>query len=103
MVAHIKSLIHSPDDQLTIEERNLLSIAFKNITAQLRNQWRLIDTLEKREAPRSSPHQVALMHLQKERIRRELESTCLEIIELLEKYLILSSSAGEEKVFYSKM
>lgn len=43
------------------------------------------------------------MHLQKERIRRELESTCLEIIELLEKYLILSSSAGEEKVFYSKM
>ena len=43
------------------------------------------------------------MHLQKERIRRELEGACLEIIEILETYLIPSSNVGEEKVFYSKM
>ncbi|EKM59795.1 uncharacterized protein PHACADRAFT_181760 [Phanerochaete carnosa HHB-10118-sp] len=103
VVAHIKSLINSPNDQLTIDERNLLSIAFKHITGQLRNQWRVIDTLEKREAPRSTPQQVALMHLQKERIRRELDGVCLEIVELLEKFLIPSSNPGEEKVFYSKM
>lgn len=103
VVASIKTLINSPQDQLTVEERNLLSIAFKNLTAQLRNQWRTIDTLEKRAASRSLPQQVALMHLQKERIRRELESTCMEIIELLEKFLIQSANPGEEKVFYSKM
>ena len=99
----MKELINSPNDQLTIEERNLLSIAFKHITGQLRNQWRIIDNLEKREAPRSSPHQVALMHLQKERIRRELDSTCRDIVELLENYLLKSASPGEERVFYSKM
>jgi 14-3-3 protein epsilon len=99
----MKSHLNSPDDQLTIDERNLLSIAFKNITGQLRTQWRTIDILEKREAPRSSPHQVALMHLQKERIRRELDGACMEIIELLERYLISSANPGEEKVFYSKM
>ncbi|KAI0347153.1 14-3-3 protein [Trametopsis cervina] len=103
VVTSIKSLITSPDEQLTVEERNLLSIAFKNLTAQLRNQWRTIDTLEKKTASRSAPQQVALMHLQKERIRRELDSACMEIVELLEKYLIPSASAGEEKVFYSKM
>ena len=43
------------------------------------------------------------MHLQKERIRRELEGTCMEIVELLEKFLINSANPGEEKVFYSKM
>lgn len=59
--------------------------------------------MEKRAAARSSPQQVALMHLQKERIRRELENTCIEIVELLEKYLIQSANSGEEKVFYSKM
>ena len=103
VVASIKTLIKSPDDQLTVEERNLLSIAFKNLTAQLRNQWRIIDTLEKKAAARSTPQQVALMHLQKERIRRELEGTCMEIVELLEKFLINSANPGEEKVFYSKM
>ncbi|KAJ3556148.1 hypothetical protein NM688_g2181 [Phlebia brevispora] len=103
VVAEIKSLITSPEDQLTFEERNLLSIAFKNITGTLRNNWRVIDTLEKREAPRSTPHQVALMHLQKERIRRELDSTCQDIVSLLENYLLKSATAGEERVFYSKM
>ena len=103
VVTQIKSLINSPEDQLTLEERNLLSIAFKNITGTLRNAWRIIDQLEKREAPRSTPHQVALMHLQKERIRRELDSTCRDIVELLENYLLKSASPGEERVFYSKM
>ncbi|KAI0092026.1 14-3-3 domain-containing protein [Irpex rosettiformis] len=103
VVSSIKTLIKSPEDQLTFEERNLLSIAFKNLTAQLRNQWRTIDTVEKKAAVRSTPQQVALMHLQKERIRRELESTCMEIVELLEKFLINSANPGEEKVFYSKM
>jgi len=103
VVVSIKTLIDTPEDQLTVEERNLLSIAFKNLTAQLRNQWRIIDTLEKRAAARSTPHQVALMHLQKERIRRDLDSTCMEIVELLEKFLIPSANPGEEKVFYSKM
>lgn len=103
VVAQIKGLITTPEDQLTLEERNLLSIAFKNITATLRNNWRIIDTLEKREARRSTPHQVALMHLQKEHIRRELDSTCKEIVELLEQYLLKSAAPGEERVFYSKM
>ena len=103
VVAQIKSLITSPDDQLTFEERNLLSMAFKNITGTLRNNWRVIDTLEKRAAPRSTPHQVALMHLQKERIRRELDSTCKDIVTLLENYLLKSAMPGEERVFYSKM
>ena len=103
VVAQIKSLLASPEDRLTLEERNLLSIAFKNITGLLRNNWRTIDTLERREAPRSSPHQVALMHLQKERIRRELDSTCQDIVKLLEDFLLKSANPGEERVFYSKM
>ncbi len=103
MVAQIKSLLSFPEDQLTFEERNLLSIAFKNITGTLRTNWRVIDTLEKKEAPRSTPHQVALMHLEKERIRRELDSACKDIVQLLERSLIPSANSGEEKVFYSKM
>ncbi|THG97149.1 hypothetical protein EW026_g4802 [Hermanssonia centrifuga] len=43
------------------------------------------------------------MHLEKERIRRELDSACKDIVQLLERSLIPSANSGEEKVFYSKM
>nr|VWO95225.1 Cellulose-growth-specific protein [Ganoderma boninense] len=103
VVAQLKDIINDNNAQLTIDERNLLSIAYKNLTANLRESWRTIDALQKREALSSSRHQVKLMRVQKERIEKDLDKVCRDVVDLLERYLIPAASNGEEKVFYSKM
>jgi len=102
VIAQIKSLIKSSEDaQLTGEERNLLSIAYKNLTGTLRSSWRTIDMLEKKEG--HAPRQIYLMQVQKDRIRKELDKVCMDVVELMEKELIPGANGGEETVFYSKM
>lgn len=103
VIAQLKSIISFTDAQLTVDERNLLSIAYKNITASLRGSWRTIDTLQKREARHASWQQVLLMRRQKERIEQDLDSISKDVVELLERFLIPAANPGEEKVFYCKM
>ncbi|CAL1701034.1 unnamed protein product [Somion occarium] len=101
VVDQIKSLIVSSQGQLTADERSLLSIAFKNITSNLRNAWRAVDSLEKRDD--NTKRQLVLMQLEKKRIKDELYGACKDVVDLMDNHLIPSASPGEEKVFYSKM
>ena len=48
MVAHMKKYIES-NKELKDEERNLLSIAYKNTVGQRRTAWRAISTYEMKE------------------------------------------------------
>jgi 14-3-3 protein epsilon len=103
-VKHIKSLIFNCDARLTIDERNLLSVAYKNITNVLRNSWRVVDTLEKLESSRSvSGTKLALARLQRQKIEKELADVCEDLVNLLEDQLIPVAETGEEIVFYLKM
>jgi 14-3-3 protein epsilon len=101
----LKGLIVDFDARLTVDERNLLSIAYKNITNVLRNSWRVADTLEKLESsrPNPMPRHAALARRQRERIERELANACRDLVNLLDGRLILVAQAGEETVFYLKM
>lgn len=101
VIAQIKTLITTFDAQLTPEERNLLSIAYKNTTGTLRSSWRTIDVLEKKEG--HTKRHLGLMQVEKDRIKKELDDTCKDVVELMEKHLIPAADSGEEKVFYSKM
>ena len=103
VIAQLKDIINYNNAQLTIDERNLLSIAYKNLTANLRASWRTIDSLQKKQALLSTRQQVKLMRVQKDQIEKDLDNLCRDVVDLLEKYLIPAASDGEEKVFYSKM
>lgn len=103
VVAQLKDIINDNNAQLTIDERNLLSIAYKNLTANLRTSWRTIDTLQKKEALSSTRQQVKLMRVQKDQIEKDLDKVCRDVVSLLERCLIPAASDGEEKVFYCKM
>ena len=59
--------------------------------------------MQKKEALSSTRQQVKLMRVQKDRIERDLDKLCRDVVDLLEKYLIPAASDGEEKVFYCKM
>ncbi|KAJ3003249.1 hypothetical protein NUW54_g5397 [Trametes sanguinea] len=103
VIIQLKDIINTCGAQLTIDERNLLSIAYKNLTANLRSSWRTIDTLQKREALSSTRQQVKLMRVEKELIEKDIDALCRDVVGLLERTLMPAANDGEEKVFYSKM
>ncbi|KAL1760107.1 14-3-3 domain-containing protein [Schizophyllum commune] len=105
VVTQIKTIIMNIDQRLALEERNLLSVAYKNITNNLRASWRIVDTLEKVQAARSknaASRQLQLIRHQRETIEKELTNVCKDIVELLDKQLLPYAQTGEEQVFYSK-
>lgn len=48
MVEEMKK-IASLDVELTVEERNLLSVAYKNVIGARRASWRIISSIEQKE------------------------------------------------------
>jgi len=108
VVSQIKFIIRQYGAQLTIDERNLLSIAYKNLTNSLRNSWRILNSVEKLQKIQIEPsprpkQEMNLILRQREKIERELVGVCQDIVGLLDRQLLPSASAGEEVVFYSKM
>ncbi len=83
----------------------MLSVAYKNLTNNLRNSWRIVDTLEKMQSARSPQmtRQLSLIRQQREKIEGELADVCKDIVDLLDKKLINGAKAGEARVFYIKM
>ncbi|EGC29080.1 hypothetical protein DICPUDRAFT_51485 [Dictyostelium purpureum] len=91
------------DLELTVEERNLLSVAYKNVIGARRASWRIISSIEQKEESKGNESHVKKIKEYKEVVEKELSKICEDILEVLEKNLIPSSTTGESKVFYYKM
>jgi hypothetical protein len=48
------------DQELTVEERNLLSVAYKNLIGARRASWRIITNIESKEENKSENSKMAL-------------------------------------------
>lgn len=103
MVTYMKDVARL-GDELTVEERNLLSVAYKNVIGARRASWRIISSIEQKEESKpSNEPQVAKIKSYRQKVEKELADVCGDILEVLDKYLIPSAVAGESKVFYHKM
>ncbi|XP_068330701.1 14-3-3-like protein G-BOX factor 14 kappa isoform X2 [Pyrus communis] len=89
--------------ELTVEERNLLSVAYKNVIGSLRAAWRIISSIEQKEEGRHNEEHVALVKQYRSKVETELSAICAGILELLQSHLVPSATTGESKVFYLKM
>jgi len=92
-------------EQLSVEERNLLSVAYKNAVGSRRAAWRIVSSVEQKEASKGNDENASRAKKYREKIEGELEKICNTVITLLEA-LVTSASAkdsGESKVFYLKM
>merc|ERR1719310_1031807 len=87
---------------LSLEERNLLSQAYKNAVGARRSAWRAVNTLEAREAHRG-PAVLELIKGYRDKLEKELEKYCKDILDILTKDLIPTTSSCEPKVFYLKL
>uniref|UniRef100_A0A672SHT7 14-3-3 protein beta/alpha-A-like n=2 Tax=Sinocyclocheilus TaxID=75365 RepID=A0A672SHT7_SINGR len=87
--------------ELSNEERNLLSVAYKNVVGARRSSWRVISSIEQKTEGNEKKQQMAREY--REKIEAELQEICNDVLGLLEKYLIANASQAESKVFYLKM
>ncbi|XP_010794230.1 14-3-3-like protein [Notothenia coriiceps] len=87
-------------EELSNEERNLLSVAYKNVVGARRSSWRVVSSMEhKTEDTKKS----AQAKVYREAIEKELNDICQEVLDLLDKHLIPKATPADSKVFYLKM
>ncbi|VAH72010.1 unnamed protein product [Triticum turgidum subsp. durum] len=104
MVEFMEKVAKTVDsEELTVEERNLLSVAYKNVIGARRASWRIISSIEQKEESRGNEDRVTLIKDYRGKIEVELTKICDGILKLLDSHLVPSSTAPESKVFYLKM
>jgi len=89
-------------EDLSLEERNLLSVAYKNVVGARRASLRIIGSILTKERSKQSK-QVSQIEAYKSKVEQELNTICMDILGLLDSSLIKESLAAEPKVFYLKM
>jgi 14-3-3 protein beta/theta/zeta len=94
-------------EPLSKEERNLLSVAYKNIVGAKRSSWRVISSIEQKATDKQERAKEY-----RKKIEAELYEVCNEVLHLLDHYLIEKDvktsttegeATGEVPVFYLKM
>jgi len=102
MVTAMKA-VASMDVELTVEERNLLSVAYKNVIGARRASWRIISSIEQKEENKAAEDKLKMIKAYRSQVEKELRDICGDILSVLDKHLIPCSDTGESKVFYYKM
>jgi len=85
---------------LTVEERSLLSVAYKNAVGARRASWKIISSIEQKEA---ESDKASIITEYRAKVELELSEVCQDIIDILDRNLIPAASDAEPKVFYLKM
>mmetsp|Transcript_2310 Transcript_2310/g.7561 ORF Transcript_2310/g.7561 Transcript_2310/m.7561 type:complete len:240 (-) Transcript_2310:553-1272(-) len=105
MVDYMKEVARKASDakeDLNLEERNLLSVAYKNVVGARRASLRIITSIEQKESEKQSTL-VPLISTYKSKVESELDKICNDILKLLEQCLIKDTLTAEPSVFYQKM
>ena len=91
-------LLTAQDADLSVEERNLLSVAYKNVVGARRASWRTLNLDEYK-----NNEQIKVFRSQ---VEQELANICKEVLALLDKQLVPAAARTqnvEAQVFYLKM
>lgn len=101
MSFEMRKAIEDSNGVISEEERNLFSVAYKNVVGQRRSSWRAMCGIEKKLNEGDSK----LEHVKtyKSKIEVELEGLCKEVLRILNDLLIPNAADSCSKVFYMKM
>lgn len=91
------------DVELTVEERNLLSVGYKNVIGSRRASWRILSSIEQKEESRGNDQNAKRIKEYRQKVETELINICKDILAVIDEHLIPSCTAGESRVFYYKM
>ncbi|GAB2297134.1 Growth-regulating factor 12 [Dionaea muscipula] len=91
------------DVELTVEERNLLSVGYKNVIGARRASWRIMSSIEQKEESKGNQNNVKLINAYRQKVEDELTKICTDILAIIDHHLIPHAATGEATVFYYKM
>eukprot|EP00441_Pelagodinium_beii_P037610 CAMPEP_0197631756 /NCGR_PEP_ID=MMETSP1338-20131121/8820_1 /TAXON_ID=43686 ORGANISM="Pelagodinium beii, Strain RCC1491" /NCGR_SAMPLE_ID=MMETSP1338 /ASSEMBLY_ACC=CAM_ASM_000754 /LENGTH=248 /DNA_ID=CAMNT_0043203285 /DNA_START=83 /DNA_END=829 /DNA_ORIENTATION=- len=98
MTAAVKQLAEEKPE-LTVEERNLLSVAYKNVVGAARASWRVLTSVK---AKQSDASKLAIIDSFIAKVEKELSDKCAELLALVD-HLVKTNPDTQATVFYLKM
>lgn len=68
-------MVASMDVELTVEERNLLSVAYKNVIGARRASWRIISSIEQKEENKGGEEKLEMIRTYRTQVSNWSSST----------------------------
>ena len=99
----MKQVARLSDKDLTVEERNLLSVAYKNVIGSRRASLRIVGSIEQKEKEKNDTHHASMVTEYQTKVEKELGEICRDVLDVLDRDLVPKATSGEGKVFYYKM
>ena len=100
MVTFLESILQVKGADVTSDERNLISVAFKNLISSKRAACRTIAAIEQNSKYDKYADALAQYKLS---IEGQLMADCDRIISIIETHVLSKDCAGEAKAFFVKM
>lgn len=87
------------DIELTVEERNLIFMGYKNVIGDMRKSWRVLSLIEWKKTQKENEKIEQDQRVQEE-VEKDLTDICHDIMIVIDEHLILSFIADKFFVFY---
>ena len=103
MVEFLEDMLKNRTKDLNSDERNLLSIAYKNNVTSKRTALRTVMAYELKEKKKENSTFLPFIQEYRKRIEDELTKNCNNVLSTIDAHLLPRASDAEAKVFYYKM
>ena len=103
MIDYLEDMLKARDKDLTSDERNLLSIAYKNSVSSRRTALRTIMAYEMKEKKKENSTFLPYIQEYRKKVEEELTKTCNNVLASIDNFLLKRAEDAEGKVFYLKM
>jgi 14-3-3 protein epsilon len=99
MVEYMKQVVET-DPDLNVDERNLLSVAYKNAVGTRRASVRVLASIQQKT---EDGGKAGIVEVYKDKVEQELFDLCNGVIAVLDKHLIPHAANDESKIYFHKM
>lgn len=101
MLEYMK-LIAREGKEFSVEERNLLSVAYKNVIGSKRAAWRILCSISQKEEAKGETRWVEIRRRTIGRVEEELRRVCVEAEEVV-GFILENETNFEAQTFFWKM
>ena len=103
MTEFLEDMLKGREKDLNSDERNLLSIAYKNSLTSRRTALRTVIAYETKEKKKENSPFLAYIQEYRKKIEDELTKMCNNVLNTIDSHLLVRAEDTEAKVFYLKM